>query len=193
MASGSYMSAASPVDITVLLQEWRHGDSDALNRMVPHVYLELQRIATQALRRRSANDTLMPASLVNEAYLRLCRSAPVNWTDRTHFFAVAAQLMRRILVDHARARAAEKRGGGLAVTLHEEMASCSSTALDLVDIDAALTALSDLDAQQARVVEFRFFTGLSVEETAEALDISTATVKRDWAIAKAWIKRRLSV
>lgn len=178
-------------DITLLLREWSGGDESALNRLLPIVHSELQRIAGSSLRRRGANDTLTPNALVNEAYLRLCRLPNVDWNDRVHFFAVSAQLMRRILVDHARARFAEKRGGQLLVTLNEEIGFAATNTPDILDVDRALSELETLDPRQARIVELRFFTGLSVEETAAALDISCPTVKRDWAVAKAWIRRRL--
>jgi len=185
------MEAALNRDITLLLREWHGGDVFALDRLVPVVYAELLRIAGRNLRRRGADDTLIPAALVNEAYLRLCRLESVNWNDRAHFFAISAQLMRRILVDHARARLAEKRGGGVMVTFCEDMGLPIVKAPDLLDLDSALSELEALDARQARIVELRFFMGLSVEETAAALDISCPTVKRDWAVAKAWMKRRL--
>jgi RNA polymerase sigma factor (TIGR02999 family) len=178
-------------DITVLLREWSGGNHSALNRLLPAVHAELLRIAGRNLRRRSGNDTLVPAALVNEAYLRLCRLPNVDWNDRTHFFAVSAQIMRHILVDHARSYLAVKRGGGNFVTFDEDMGVQAAKAPDLLDLDSALTELETLDARQARIVELRFFTGLSVEETAAALGVSCPTVKRDWAVAKAWMRRRL--
>jgi RNA polymerase sigma factor (TIGR02999 family) len=151
----------------------------------------LNRIAKRHLQAHK-HDTLQPTALVHEAYLRLCGSEPVSWQDRTHFFAVSAQLMRRILVDHFRARVAQKRGaGGSAITLDESLAIGGSQQPDLLDVDTALDELAELDSQQARIVELRFFVGLSIEETAEALRLSTATVKRDWQVAKIWIQRRL--
>ena len=185
------MQAALSRDITVLLREWSGGDLDALNRLLPVVHTELLQIAGRNLRRRSGSDTLVPAALVNEAYLRLCRLPNMGWNDRSHFFAVSAQIMRRILVDHARAHCAEKRGGGDFVTFHEDLGVTAVKAPDLLDLDAALNELEALDARQARIVELRFFTGLSVEETAAAMNISCPTVKRDWAVAKAWMRRRL--
>ncbi len=182
---------AESLEITQLLREWSGGDSSALNRLLPVVHAELQRIAGRNLRRRGLNDTLTPTALVNEAYMRLCRLPNVNWNDRLHFFAVSAQLMRRILVDHARARFAEKRGGGVLITLYGDIGFPAVKAPELLDLDRALNELEALDQRQARIVELRFFTGLSVEETATALDISCPTVKRDWAVAKAWIRRRL--
>lgn len=187
------MRDPTPSDITVLLREWSAGDRSALNQLLPVVHSELLKIAGRSLRRRSADDTLAPAALVNEAYLRLCRSAPVDWNDRTHFFAICSHVMRGILVDHARARLAEKRGGGGLVTLSIDMGFVPVKPPDVLDLDTALNELEKLDPRQARIVELRFFTGLSVEETAEAIGVSSPTVKRDWAIAKAWIRRRLAI
>lgn len=185
------MQAPTDSDITVLLREWSSGNPAALDQLLPVVHSELLRIAGRHLRKRGMPNTLVPAALVNEAYLRLCRFASVDWNDRTHFFAVSAQLMRRVLVDHARARSADKRDGGPVITLGDEMGFTAQKTPDLLDLDRALTELERLDLRQARIVELRFFTGLSVEETAVALDISCPTVKRDWAVAKAWIRRRL--
>jgi RNA polymerase sigma factor (TIGR02999 family) len=185
------MEAMSPSDITLLLREWSAGNEAALNRLLPAVHSELQKIAGSSLRRRGANDTLTPNELVNEAYLRLCRLPTVDWNDRVHFFAVSAQLMRRILVDHARARFTEKRGSGLFVTLSEDIGFATANTPDILDVDRALSELESLDQRQARIVELRLFTGLSVEETAAALEVSCPTVKRDWAVAKAWMRRRL--
>jgi RNA polymerase sigma factor (TIGR02999 family) len=180
------------LDVTVLLREWRSGNSSALNRLLPIVHDELLRIASRNLRRRGSDaDTLVPAALVNEAYLRLCQVPLVDWNDRAHFYAVCAQMMRRILVDHARARCAEKRGSGMLVTLCDEIGFQTVKAPEMLDLDNALNELEKLDARQARIVELRFFTGLSVEETAVALGVSCPTVKRDWAVAKAWMRRRL--
>ena len=185
------MQAPTDSDITVLLREWSSGNPAALDQLLPVVHAELLRIAGRHLRKRGMNDTLVPAALVNEAYLRLCRLRSVAWNDRMHFFAISAQVMRRILVDHARARSADKRDGGLMVTLGDAMGFTPQKTPDLLDLDRALSELERMDPRQARIVELRFFTGLSVEETAVALDISCPTVKRDWAVAKAWIRRRL--
>ena len=185
------MEYAHSSDITALLHQWSAGKTEALNHLLPSVHAELLRIAGSNLRRRKGNDTLVPAALVNEAYLRLCRLPAIDWNDRTHFFAISAQLMRRILVDHARARYTEKRGGGMLVTLYDNMDFPAARAPDLLDLDCALSELEALDTRQARIVELRFFAGMSVEEVAVALDISCPTVKRDWAVAKAWIRRRL--
>ncbi len=185
---------SSPPDgqVTMLLRNWSAGDRSAFDHLVPAVYAELNRIARRHLQAHK-RDTLQPTALVHEAYLRLCGSEPVSWQDRTHFFAVSAQLMRRILVDHFRARIAQKRGAGsAAITLDQSLAIGGSQPPDLLDVDTALNELAELDSQQARIVELRFFVGLSIEETAEALHISTATVKRDWLVAKMWIQRRLT-
>ena len=178
-------------DVTLLLREWSAGDVSALDRLLPIVHAELRLIARRNLRRRAGNETLTPTALVSEAYLRLCRITTVNWEDRVHFFAVSAQMMRRILVDHARSRFAEKRGGGFLVTLCDDIGFPAVRAPDILDLDRALSELETLNVRQARIVELRFFTGLSVEETAAALDVSCPTVKRDWAVAKAWMRRRL--
>jgi RNA polymerase sigma factor (TIGR02999 family) len=178
-------------DLTQLLRAWSGGNRAALDRLVPAVYTELGRIATRHLRGRRRNDTVQPTVLVHEAYVRLRGTTPVAWQDRAHFFAVAAQLMRRILVDHIRSRAAAKRGGGSISLSFVEPAVPGLPDPDVLDVHTALEELSQLDAQQAHIVELRFFGGLSIEETAEALGISPATVKRDWTIAKTWIRRRL--
>ncbi len=186
------MGDAQAEGITRLLRAWAAGDASALDRVFPDVYAELQRIAGNRFRARRLGQTIDPTGLVHEAYLRLSRSQPVEWQNRTHFFAVAATLMRRILVDHARARDAAKRGGGMSVTLSEPTDQSTVLSAELLDIDAAMNELAVLDPQQARIVEMRFFGGLSIEETAATLGISPATVKRDWAVAKTWIRRRLT-
>ena len=180
------------VDITALLRDWSAGNTEAFDRLVPAVYNELGRIAQRNIGVRQ-DGTLQPTALVHEAYMRLCGAAPVTWQNRMHFFAVAGRLMRRILVDHYRARNAKKRGSGfLTITLDESLAVRDVNQPDIMDLDAALSELAEFDAHQAKIVELRFFVGLSVDETACALDISPATVKREWAIAKAWIYRRLT-
>jgi RNA polymerase sigma factor (TIGR02999 family) len=179
-------------EVTALLHSWSAGDREALDHLVPIVYGELRRIAKRCLAGR-LSDSLQPTALVHEAYIRLCGSAPVSWQDRAHFFAVAAQLMRRMLVDYFRAASRQKRGGrAVVITLDESLAMSDLPGPDLIDVDTVLTELAELDEQQARIVELRFFVGLSIEETAEALRISPATVKRDWVVAKAWIHRRLT-
>jgi RNA polymerase sigma-70 factor, ECF subfamily len=146
-----FMEVIDASEITQLLREWSGGDASALNRLLPQVHAELQRIAGRNLRRRSSNDTLTPTALVNEAYMRLCRLTSVDWNDRVHFFAVSAQLMRRILVDHARARSTEKRGGGMLVTFNDNIGFPAVKAPDLLDLDRALSELEALDQRQARI------------------------------------------
>lgn len=178
-------------DVTRMLREWSGGDPSAADRLLPVVYAELRRLAAGYLGRERAGHTLQPTALVNEAWMRLAdQSTP--WQNRAHFLGVAAGAMRRILVDHARRRRAQKRGGGdLRVTLTEDLASSGGKELDVVRLDEALERLGALDERQARLVTMRFFAGLTVEETAEALGVSEKTVKRDWAAAKAWLYREI--
>ena len=186
--------APDPPDLTRLLRDWASGQPQALTRLVELVYPELRRIAAQHLSRERPGHTLQPTSLVNEAYLRLAQQGPgKQWTDRTHFFAVAARIVRAVLVDHARARLAAKRGAGaISVELSEAAGQVPAPPVDLLDLDEALAALERLDAQQSRIVELRHFAGLSIEETAGVLGISPATVKRDWVVAKTWIRRHMN-
>jgi RNA polymerase sigma factor (TIGR02999 family) len=181
-------------DVTGLLHRWQEGERAALDELAPLVYAELRRLAARYLRQEDPGHTLQSTALVHEAYLRMVRQENAEWQSRAHFFAVAAQMMRRILVDHARAGLTAKRGAG-AVPVQLENAPEPAVTSDehLLAIDEALSRLSELDAQQARIVELRFFSGLSVEETAAVLSISTSTVKREWATAKAWLYRELSV
>src|SRR5262249_4155180 len=175
----------------VLLRAWEGGDRDALDRLMPFVHEELRRAAGNYMRRERAGNSLQATALVNEVYLRLVDVTSVRWQDRAHFFAVAASMMRRILLDAARARLAGKRGGGdLRITLHEDLVA-SSEASSLVAIDDAIEALSKVDSRKARVVELRFFGGLSVDEMAEVLKISPESVKRDWKLARAWLFKEL--
>lgn len=179
-------------NVTQLLEQFSAGSQDALSALLPLVYDELRRLASYYLRRERGNHTLQPTALVHEAYLRLVNQRAVHWQNRSHFFGVAAQAMRRILVDYARAHAAGKRGGGQdAVALDEGSAFVLSPSVDLIALNTALDRLAELDPQQVRVVELRFFVGFSVEETAEILDISPATVKREWAMARAWLHREM--
>jgi RNA polymerase sigma factor (TIGR02999 family) len=179
-------------DIIGLLSAWKEGDEEALKRLVSVVYPEMRKIARVHLARRSANQTLESAALANEAYLKLVRAKGIECHDRSHFFAVCAQMVRRILVDHGRNRQRAKRGGGaLQVTLDEAIVSPQSSAVDIVALDDALEALARLDTRKCRVVELRFFGGLSVDETAEVLEVSPETVMRDWKMAKAWLFREL--
>jgi RNA polymerase sigma factor (TIGR02999 family) len=181
------------VEISRLLRAWGDGDQAALNQLTPLVYTELHRIAHRYMRRQLPRQTLQTTALVNEAYLRLVNVEDVRWQDRTHFFAVSAQIMRRILVDSARARLADKRGGSLThVYLDESMDASPQNGEELIALDDALNALEKMDPRKARVVELRFFGGLSVEQTAEALKISVPSVKRDWKLAKVWLTRELS-
>ena len=179
--------------VTQLLIGWREGDRHALDALTPLVYQELRCIARRHLQREKPGHTLQSTALVHEAYLRLI-DQNVTWQNRAHFFGMAAQFMRRILVDHARGKQAAKRGGedALRMTLDEGIAVAEGRDLDLVALDDALTRLAGMDPQQSRIIELRFFAGLSIEETAEVLGISPATVKRDWAMARAWLFRELS-
>src|SRR5262245_4443386 len=177
--------------ITQLLLDWRSGDQAALERLIPLVYQHLHRLARAYMRDERQQHTLQASALVNEAYLKLVDVQRINWQDRAHFFAMSAKLMRRVLVDFARSRDYQKRGGGARLlTLHEELVASKSN--DVAAIDEALVALEALDSRKARVVEMRFFAGLSVEETAEALCVSPETVMRDWKFAKAWLHHELN-
>jgi RNA polymerase sigma factor (TIGR02999 family) len=185
------MVSKSP-SVTKLLLEWGHGSSVARDELMPLVYEELRRLAGARLRDERADHTLQATAIVHEAYLRLVDQRRVRWRNRAHFFAIAARMIRRILVDHARRRQAGKRGGGrVRVTMDEEWAGIAERDLDLVALDEALRELAELDPELARLVEMRFFGGLTIEETAAALEISPATVKREWAAARAWLRRRI--
>jgi RNA polymerase sigma factor (TIGR02999 family) len=184
---------ASSVEISRLLRAWGDGDRKALDQLTPLVYAELHEIAHRYMRRQPSGQTLQTSALVNEAYLRLVKVEGVRYEDRTHFFAVSAQIMRRILVDSARAHLAGKRGGLFEhVHFDESVDPSPQRSQDLIALDDALKALEDMDARKARVIELRFFAGLSVEDTAEALNISVPSVKRDWKLARAWLTRELS-
>jgi RNA polymerase sigma factor (TIGR02999 family) len=186
------MPPDSSSQVSKLLVNWRQGDEGAREALIPLVYEELRRLARRHLRRERPDHTLQSAALVNEAYLRLIRQEQPQWQNRAHFFGVAAQLMRHILVDHARNRAAAKRGAGAPrLTLNPEIALPQERDVDLVTLDDALNQLAALDPQQSRVVELRFFGGLSIEETSIVLGISPATVKREWATARAWLRREM--
>ncbi len=179
-----------------LLRAWRAGDSGAFEQLMPRVYDDLRRIARAHLRRERSGHTLQPTALAHEAYLKLLREPKIDWQSRAHFLAVAAMEMRRILVGHARRRSAAKRGGAetlvpLAEDLAQTPASASAPLVDLVDLDQALASLSRLNVRQGRVVEMRFFGGLNLEETAEVLAVSPATVKLDWSLARAFLRREL--
>jgi len=180
-------------EVTRLLVEWSDGRADALDALMPLVYDELRRLARSYLGRERAGHTLQPTALVNEAYLRLVDQRSVRWQNRAHFFGIAAQLMRRLLVDHARAANAEKRGGGAPRLELEaaEHAAAPGPGVDLEELDRALERLARIDPRQSRIVELRYFAGATNEETAEALSIAVATVKRDWTVARAWLRREL--
>jgi RNA polymerase sigma factor (TIGR02999 family) len=188
-------SELSPSQVTQLLLAWRGGDQSVADRLLRVIYAELHRQAGRAMRREGTAHTLQATALVNEAYLRLIDQRRVEWRNRAHFFGVAAQLMRRILVDHARARLAAKRGSGVSMLSLGDIGAREEQGVeadvDVLALHDALEKLATLDPDQARLVELRYFSGLSIEETAEALGISPATVKREWAIARAWLKREL--
>jgi RNA polymerase sigma factor (TIGR02999 family) len=188
------MLMTQAADVTQLLRAWRAGDASAGERLLPIVYAELHRRATSAMRREDAGHTLQPTALVNEAYMRLVDQRQAEWQNRSQFYGIAAQLMRRILIDHAREHLAAKRGGGAKqVTLSGiDAAADSDDAIEVLALHDALERLTVLDERQAKIVELRYFAGLSVEEAAEALEISPATVKREWATARAWLKRELA-
>ena len=185
------MTPPSREDVTQLLRAWSDGHQEALEKLMPLVYDELRRLARHYMRRERPGHILQTSALVNEAYLRLVDASQVNWQSRAHFFAISSELMRRILVDFARAQQSQKRGAGVpAVSLDEEL-DMSEQRLDLAALDDALKALAVLDPRKSRMVELRFFGGLSIEETAEVLKVSPETVKRDWKLAKVWLLREL--
>ena len=179
------------VEITALLRDWQTGDRDALDRMIPLVYRELHVMASRLMSREWRNGTIQTTGLVNEAYLKLVDQRQVDWQGRAHFFAIAAQVMRRILLDAARRRMREKRGGGAVQLVIDDLPVATRAApvdaIDVLAIDRALRDLEQLDADQAKMVELRFFGGLTIEETSAVLGVSPATVKREWAVAKGWL------
>ena len=182
----------APTDVTLLLKQLSAVDHDAVDQLVPVLYNELRRLAAYYLRQERSNHTLQATALVHEAYLRLVDQRAVEWKNRSHFFGVAAQVMRRILLDYARSHQAVKRGGpSPKISLDDAMVYGEDQTGQLVALDELLTRLSSMDPQQGRIVELRFFGGMSVEETAELLGISPRTVKRDWAMAKSWLSREL--
>jgi RNA polymerase sigma factor (TIGR02999 family) len=184
--------ASQAHQVTQLLIDWNNGDKAAVDKLMPVIYVELRALAARYLSKERVGHTLQPTALVHEAYLQLVETSRVNWQNRAHFFGAASRLMRHILVDHARSHQAAKRGAGLKVSISDEMAATQPRELDLVALDDALNLLAELDPQQSRIVELKFFGGLSIEEIAEALSISPATVKRHWASAKAWLNRQLT-
>ena len=189
------MSEELQHEVTQILHEWSDGDSNAPARLMPFVYDELRRQARNYLARERGSHTLQPTALVHEAYLRLVGQKPIEWQNRAHFFGVSARLMREILIEYARGKGREKRGGKFATRVaFDEAVSFRSDGneLDVIALDQALTRLENLDKEQGRIVELRFFGGLTIEETAEVLDVSPATVKREWTTAKFWLLRELS-
>ena len=186
------MNAPVPGQVTELLRAWGEGDEAALEQLLPIVEAELRRLARAYMARERRGHTLQTTALVNEAFLRLADARRVRWQDRAHFLGISARLMRRVLVDHARARGYQKRGGGVQrVALDDAVGAAPPLDVDLVALDRALEALTQVDERKSRVIEMRFFGGLTVEETAEALRVSTDTVKRDWRLAKLWLLREL--
>jgi len=186
------MAMPTPQDVSRLLIAWSDGDEEALEQLMPLVYEELHRLAHRHLGRERTGHTLQTTALVHEAYLRLIDQKEVRWQNRAHFFAVAAQMMRRILVDYARSRRFAKRGGGAPhITLDEALVVSNERAADIVALDEALNALAEFDERKSRLVELRFYGGLSIEETAEVLRVSPGTVMRDWTLAKAWLQREM--
>jgi RNA polymerase sigma factor (TIGR02999 family) len=178
--------------VTEMLQQWSAGRRETLDKLMPIVYEELRRQASRYLRNERAGHTLQTTALVHEAYIRLIDQQSVQWQNRAHFLGIAAEMMRRILVDHARKHHAAKRGGdAVKLTLNEGLQVSGERDLDIMAVDEALTKLTALDQRQGRIVELRFFGGLNIEETAEVLGISARTVKRDWTVAKSWIRREL--
>jgi RNA polymerase sigma factor (TIGR02999 family) len=185
--------STSPQAVTQLLVDWGNGDRQALEKLTPLVYQELKRLATRYLRRERREHTLQSTALVHEAWLRLIDQNHVHWQNRAQFFGIAAEMIRRILIDHARNRQAAKRGdGAIKLSLDEALGAPDRRDFDLVALDDALKDLAKLDPKQGQLVELRFFAGLSIEESAEVLGVSPATVKREWAVAKAWLYRELS-
>jgi len=188
----SPMPSTRNSDVTRLLSDWSNGDRRALDELLPLVYDELRHLANAYLKRERDGHTLQSTALVHEAFLRLVNQHDVQWQGRAHFFGIAAQMIRRILVDHARAQRAAKRGAGaVRIELGEELAVAQQRDLDLIALDDALERLATMDGRQSRIVELRFFAGLSVEDTADVMGISTATVKREWSSARAWLFREV--
>ncbi len=186
------MATLSPQSVTALLRAWSGGDEMALESLIPLIYEELHRIARRYLGREQSDHTLQTTALINEAYLRLADARRLPWHDRTHFFAIAAQVMRRILVDHARSRQNLKRGGAVRrVSLDEALTVCRERSAELVKLHDALSALSAVDSRKGQVVELRFFGGLNIQETAHVLKVSPDTVMRDWKFSKVWLLREL--
>lgn len=181
-----------PKEISLILKNWSGGKRESADALLSLVYDELRRIARQYLRKERSDHTLQPTALVHEAYMKLIDISDVSWQDRAHFFAVASNVMRHILVDHARARATDKRGGEARhIALEDAISLSDEPDIDLLALDEALKQLATFDEQQSKIVELRFFGGLTIEETARVLGISPATIKREWTMAKAWLFRRM--
>lgn len=184
---------SSPTDVTELLAAWGNGDQAAGDRLIPLVYQELHRLAHHYMKRESPHHTLQTSALVNEAFVRLVDQKNVKWQNRAHFFGIAAQMMRRILVDHARSRHYAKRGGGAQqISFDEALVISDERTAEVVAVDEALQRLEEFDARKSKIVEMRFFAGLSIQETAEVLGVSPGTIMRDWTLAKAWLRREIS-
>src|SRR6266705_2980055 len=185
--------APSPHEVTQLLVAWSNGDEGARDRLMPFVYEELRRLAHQYMNRERSGHTLQTSALVNEAFLRLVDQRNVHWQNRAHFFGIAAQMMRRILVDYARNRRYAKRGGSVRqVSFNEALIVSAERSTEIVALDEALKGLAKLDQRKSQIVELRFFGGLSIDETAKALGVSPGTVMRDWTFAKAWLRREMT-
>lgn len=192
MRNGSVIVSEERNEISLILRDWSAGDRESAEALLSLVYDKLREIAAQYLRKERSNHTLQPTALVHEAYLKLVDLSGVSWQGRAHFFAVASKVMRHILVDHARARLSEKRGGDMQRVAIEDLVRFSKKPdVDLLALDEALTRLAAIDEQQSKIVELRFFGGLSIEETAHILGVSPATVKREWVLAKTWLYRKL--
>jgi RNA polymerase sigma factor (TIGR02999 family) len=192
MTESDRTPASDPGRVTRLLQSWGEGDRQALEELSGLVYADLHRLAESYLRRERPGHTLQPTALIHESFLRLLSGAPKDWEGKAHFYGIAARVMRQVLVEHARRHRAGKRGGSaVRVSLDEGIAAAPGRVVDFEDLDEALADLGRLDERQARIVELRFFAGLGIEETAASLGLSPATVKREWATARAWLHRRL--
>jgi RNA polymerase sigma-70 factor, ECF subfamily len=186
------MATPSPKEVTRLLIDWGNGDQAALDELIPLVYDELHRLAGRYMRRESQRHTLQTSALLNEAYLRLTNQKSVQWQNRAHFFGVAAQLMRRILVDHARSRSRAKRGGGALMVSFVDQAATSKEVTEVIALDVALNGLAEMDPRKSQIVEMKFFGGLTNDEVAEVLKVTSRTVEREWRKAKAWLHRAIS-
>ncbi|MBK9313805.1 MAG: sigma-70 family RNA polymerase sigma factor [Acidobacteria bacterium] len=186
------LDSASPQQVTQLLIDWRNGDRDALDQLMPLVYDELRRIAKRSRRAHPSGNTLQTTDLINEAYLKLAGKSGIDWQDRVHFFAVAARVMRYLLIDNARAKQSAKRGGGgVQISLDEVALISPERSREILALDEALERLAAMDERKSRIIEMRYFAGMNIEEVAEVLNVSEVTVKREWTRAKAWLYREL--